>query len=286
MRIFILGANGMIGSTLFRFFLLQESLDVYGLVRSKFVRENLKLFKNILISGDLTDTNNLTDLIKEYKPLVIINCAGITKHLKECKDNVKAIQINSLLPHKIVNICKNSDTKIIQISTDCTFSGSKGNYTEKDVPDSFDIYGKSKYLGEILDKPHLTIRTSTIGHEMNTKHGLLEWFLVQNKCMGYKNAIFSGITTLELAKVIYKILRYHKNLSGLYHISSKPIDKYSLLKMISIIYKHTIELTPSLDFRIDRSLNSNRFSLATDYISPPWEEMISSMYKFQEKTNV
>lgn len=286
MRIFILGANGMIGSTLFRFFLLQESLDVYGLVRSKFVRENLKLFKNILISGDLSNTNTLADLIKEYKPSVIINCAGITKHLKECKDNVKAIQINSLLPHKIVDICKNFDTRIIQISTDCIFSGNKGNYTEQDVPDSIDIYGKSKYLGEILDKPHLTIRTSTIGHEIYTNYGLLEWFLVQNKCMGYKNAIFSGITTLELAKVIYKILRYHKNLYGLYHISSKPIDKYSLLKMIAVIYKHTVELTPSLDFRIDRSLNSTRFSLATDYISPQWEEMISSMYKFQEKTNV
>ncbi len=276
----------MIGSTLFRFFLLQESFDVYGLVRSKVIGENLKLSKNILISGDLTNTNTLADLIKEYTPSVIINCAGITKHLKECKNNAKAIQINSLLPHEIVNICRNLNTKIIQISTDCIFSGSKGNYKEQDIPDSIDIYGKSKYLGEISDKPHLTIRTSTIGHEINTKHGLLEWFLVQNKCMGYKNAIFSGITTLELAKVIYKILRYYENLNGIYHISSEPIDKYSLLKMISVTYKHNVELAPNLDFRIDRSLNSTRFSLATDYISPQWEEMISSMYKFQKKTNV
>jgi len=283
MKILVLGTTGLIGRTVFEELSLDNDLKVLGTSRSSIrnQRSNLNLD---YAPGSLS----LRNIIENNKPEFIINCIGITKHLKESKNSLTSISVNSLLPHEIVSYCSEVGSKLIQISTDCVFSGSKGNYIEGDVPDSQDLYGRSKFLGEVVDEKHLTIRTSTIGHEHNSKFGLLEWFLgQQDSCFGYKNAIFSGLTTIELSKVLREVISNYPELNGLYHVAGKPINKFDLLKIISRIYNKNIIINPDYDFHIDRSLNPKNFQNKTGYLSPSWEEMIDNMYKnFKKRNNV
>ena len=189
------------------------------------------------------------------------------------------IEINSLLPHKLLSAAEKYNIRLIHISTDCVFSGTKGNYSETDNPDPSDIYGISKLLGEFSCSKNLVIRTSIIGPELNTKRGLLEWFLSQkDECKGFEKAIFSGLTTLELSKVIGKYIIPRKDLTGLINISSKPISKLDLLKIIKKVYLKKIKISISNDLKIDRSLNSEKFYSLSKYICPNWEILIKDMY--------
>jgi dTDP-4-dehydrorhamnose reductase len=221
--------------------------------------------------------SDLNQLLKNHNPDWVINALGITKHTNVSISTSKMIQINSVFPHQLAQVCNKYASKLIQISTDCVFSGSKGNYIEVDTPDAVDLYGRSKGLGEVVYGNNLTLRLSTIGRELATNYGLLEWFLSQGEtCQGYRTAIFSGIPSRYLGYILTKHVFNQSGLSGLFHIASRPIDKYSLLRELAIFYNKDIEIIENMDFTIDRSLNSEKFSISTGYQMLSWANLINN----------
>lgn len=282
-KVLITGVNGLIGNTIFRFLNEDSNFDVYGTVRlSKLIDFPFNVSDNkIFFNIDLKNPESLLPNLIKIKPEVIINCVGITKHLKESEDPLVTIQLNSLLPHKLYQYSEIIGAKFIQISTDCVFSGKDGNYSEVDIPDSNDLYGRSKILGEVINGNALTLRISTIGHEINTNYGLLNWFLNQKgSCNGFKKAFFSGFPTVYFAMILRDHILVNKDLKGLYHLSSLPISKYDLLNIIKRIYKLNLEIIPENDYIIDRSLNSSKFKNETGFQPLDWNSMIELMYKY------
>jgi dTDP-4-dehydrorhamnose reductase len=280
-KILIFGSSGMIGHSLLRFLLLKNNYSIFATTRSSVPLNDINNFK-LFTNTNLDNTNDLLDVFNKVKPDIVINCAGIIKHSIEINNNYNVILLNSLLPHFLANLCSKYQARFIQISTDCVFSGLKGNYTEDDLPDSVDLYGRSKLLGEVYYGNAITIRTSVIGHERNGFKNLLDWFLNQtNNVEGYKKAFFSGLTNLELASVIYEYILTNKDLKGLYHLSSKSISKYDLLLLIKDIYEKNINIIPDdKKMIIDRSLDSSRFCKATGYTPKSWSLMIKEMKSF------
>lgn len=289
MKILVLGASGMIGSAVYKKLHADSSLRVYGGMRdlgsAKFFHASLQ--KDIVNSGDLTSKDQIPRLLAKVKPEVVINCAGLTKHRNEANNPEIAIPINGTMPHQFALACNDGGIRFIHISSDCVFSGSKGMYLESDLPDASDLYGKSKALGEVVSGNALTLRTSTIGHELHTKYGLLEWFLSQNnECVGFSKAIFSGLPSVVFAEVIKDFVLPSTNLVGLYQVSAEPINKYELLKLIANIYGKKIEIKQDCEFTIDRSLNYEKFRSATGYTPAAWPELIETMYKnYKANTN-
>lgn len=221
-------------------------------------------------------------VLQQVKPDVIVNCAGLTKHKPEAEDPLIAIPINALMPHRLAALSALAGARLIHISTDCVFSGEKGNYAESDFADARDVYGKTKALGELFYPHTVTLRTSTIGHELQSRFGLLDWFLSQETlCKGYRRAIFSGLPTVVFAQVIRDVVIPNTALSGLYHVAAKPINKFDLLKMIADIYGKTIEIVSDDQLAIDRSLNATRFRDATGYIAPEWLQLIKTMHAYK-----
>jgi dTDP-4-dehydrorhamnose reductase len=292
MKIIVLGANGMIGHCIFEFLMSDKNLDIYGTVRSnKYLSYGFDEYSGkILALNGFNDEKIINNFLLLHKPDIVINCIGITKHLIDGMMAIPSIKINALLPHILSSACGNIGSRLIHISSDCVFSGSKGNYSEEDIPDAQDIYGKTKALGEISDLSNcLTIRTSTIGRELGTRHGLLEWFLFQEEfCKGYSGAIFSGLPSIILAQIIYEVIIPRPDLNGLYNIAADPIDKYSLLKLISKIYSKRINIEFDDKFQINRSLDATKFKNATEYTSPSWPDMIKVMHdqEYMRKINV
>ena len=281
--IFILGSSGMLGNTLLRYFESLNQYKVIGSIRGTNPPAELNIFRKLLCNNlDVEDEENLFNVLSKYQPKIVINCIGVVKQLSFSKDPIKSIIINSLLPHKLSEICKSIDSRLIQISTDCVFSGKKGMYSEFDNSDAQDLYGKTKFLGEVVSSNDITLRTSIIGHELETSHSLLEWFLSQeNEVKGFRKAIFSGLPTIELARIIHKFIIPNRNLKGLYHVSSDPIDKFTLLNLISEIYRKEIKVTPDDNLIIDRSLSSKKFKQETGFVPLSWENMIHEMHKFR-----
>ena len=287
MKILILGSNGLLGNTITKYFFSQNKYQTFGSVRNS---SNLNFFKDkfqdkFYVVNNFFDFEEVEKLIKSITPNVIINCIGITNKFKNKTPSLveKYIKVNSLFPHKLYEICSKYDIRFIHLSTDCVFSGKKGFYSENDLPDPIDIYGKSKLLGELNYGNSITIRKSVIGHELTKKRGLLEWFLSQkDEVQGYKNAIFSGLTTLELAKIIENYIIPKENLKGVMHISGQTISKYDLLKLISCIYSQQKEIKLDESVKIDRSLNSTNFNHLTGYKPNSWTALIKSMYEFNQ----
>lgn len=275
----MLGSTGLIGVTVLKVLSEKPSLDVFGTVRSEC--SALKL-KNIFTGVDIQDHSKVLDIFVSIHPDIVINCVGATKHKGDGNQPINAINLNALFPHTLAQICNLIGTRLIHISTDCVFSGKKGSYTECDEPDADDVYGKSKALGEVLYGDTLTIRTSTIGHELNTNYGLLNWFLSQeNKCKGFKNAVFSGLPTVVLAQVIRDYILNNNSLKGLYHIAASPINKYDLLKLIAEVYGKKIDIELNEEFVIDRSLDATKFNLATGFKCPEWRQLIETMHQYK-----
>ncbi|WP_281742895.1 dTDP-4-dehydrorhamnose reductase family protein [Polynucleobacter yangtzensis] len=279
----ILGATGMMGNTLFRYLNQSPGFISYGTIRNS---SDIKRFKaedaqQILSGLDVGNLAQLADIIKTLKPDVVVNCIGIVKQLSEADDPLQVIPINSLLPHQLAKICLSHQSRLIHLSTDCVFSGNKGLYTESDFPDANDLYGRSKYLGEVDYPNTITLRTSIIGHEMHSNKSLINWFLSQSgEIQGFTKAIFSGLPTIELSKVIRDYVIPNKSMRGVYHISSDPIDKFHLLELTKNIYGKEINIIPTDKLKIDRSLDSSRFQAATGYSPPGWPDLILSMKNF------
>ena len=285
MKLLILGSNGLLGNTLTKYFLEKSSFETYGTTRdsSKICFFKEKYHKRIINIIDILNYKQLEAKINIIKPDAIINCLGITNKYAIMNFELvqKYIKVNSLFPHKLCEICFKNNIRLIHFSSDCVFSGSKGFYNENDNADPLDIYGKSKLMGELNYKNSITIRKSVIGHELNSKKGLLEWFLDQeNEVQGYKKVIFSGLTVLELAKIIERYILPRIDLKGLFNVSGQPISKYNLLKVIAGVYKKKIEIIPNELENIDRSLDSSKFNSLTGYKCKPWIELIQSMYEF------
>lgn len=280
MKVLVLGASGMIGSTMLRILARNTSWDVIGSIRAAEKPVSSAEAAATWVCGvDLANLDHLARLYREVHPDVVVNCAGLTKHLPSGNDPVPALTMNALLPHRLAELCVISRARLIHISTDCVFSGKKGNYRESDEPDATDVYGKTKHLGEVAGPGLVTLRTSTIGHEMGTRFGLLEWFLAQERCKGYRKAVFSGLPTVEFARVVRDLVIPDASLEGLYHVGAEAIDKDTLLRLIARVYCKQIEIETDDQVAINRSLDSQRFATATGYRAPGWPTMIETMHQ-------
>ncbi|MEN6324657.1 MAG: SDR family oxidoreductase [Syntrophomonas sp.] len=282
-RVLILGGSGMLGHKLYMRLSRQEQLDVYATFRQ--IDKVEWFFPPSLTSGligniDANNFESIADVTERIKPDLLINCIGIIKQLPAASNHLMSIYINALLPHKLAELCRKNAARMLHISTDCVFSGSRGNYRESDDKDAADLYGRTKALGEV-NYPHcLTLRTSIIGHEINTRYGLLEWFLASaGQVQGYRRHIYTGLTTTELSNFIIKHLIPKWSLHGIYHLSSQPISKYELLNCIKQIYKKQIEIKADDALFCDRSLDSSCLREIVNYTPPSWPEMLNNMYQ-------
>ena len=284
MKILVLGVSGMLGNAVFRYCSEDSQHEVIGSARSDSVRRNFPeaLGQRIVTGTDVDNQDSLALLFTKVKPDVVINCVGLIKQMADANDPLQAIPINSLLPHRLARLCDIAGARLIHVSTDCVFSGSKGNYLESDASDAKDLYGRSKFMGEV-DYPHcITLRTSIIGHELNSAKSLVGWFLAQQgSVMGYTKAIFSGLPTIELAHVIRDVVLPQPALRGLYHVAAEPINKFDLLTLVAQSYRKEIEIVADEQLVIDRSLNAQRFRAATGYVAPAWPELIQKMANFK-----
>ena len=283
MKILVLGATGMLGNAVLRLFAQSPGYQVFGSVRSSAARRLLpnELHPSVIAGVDVENIDSLTHLFAVVHPAVVINCVGLVKQLEEADDPLAAIPINALLPHRLARLCEVAGARLIHMGTDCIFSGVKGMYTEADASDAKDLYGRSKYLGEV-DYPHaITLRTSIIGHELDGVRSLIGWFLAQEGSVkGFKRAIFSGLPTVEIARVIRDHVIPQPELHGLYHVSAEPISKFDLLTLVAQTYRKTIDISADDQLVIDRSLDSTRFRQVTGFAPKPWPELIRSMRDF------
>ena len=279
MKILILGGDGMLGHQLLKQFSGRH--DVRVTLRQRLsAYKALKLFDEGNAYGgiEVGSMDGIVDVLGEFHPEAVVNAVGIVKQRPTAKESIPSLEINALFPHRLAGLCRAAGIRLVHMSTDCVFSGKEGGYRETDPSDAEDLYGRTKYLGEVYDSRCITLRTSMIGKELSRKQGLLEWFLSQRgRVHGFRNAIFSGFTTIELVRIIEKILVEHSKKGGLYHVSSEPISKLDLLALIKKEMDLDIEIIPTEEPRLDRSLNSTRFRKEFNYTPPTWEEMIKEL---------
>jgi len=280
MRLIVLGGTGMLGHTLWKY-LSRHFPDTYATIRKGIEDyENDPSFQSerVIDHIDVMDFQMLAGALRVIKPDVILNCIGLTKRREELQNPIPSIILNSILPHKLVRLAGDVKAKLIHFSTDCVFDGKTGHYLDDTPTNATDLYGRTKALGEVSGNNVLTLRSSFIGEEIHGGTELLEWFLSQkNTVYGFKNAIYTGLTTLELCKVIDKLLLEHPDASGLYNVSSDPISKYDLLRLIGEKMRRNINITPDELFHCDRSLDSGRFRKDFNYAPPTWTEMIEEL---------
>lgn len=278
-KVLVLGATGMLGHQVFIRLSTQSSLEVYGTYRNTIPYQLVKYHQKLLQIDDLASGEALNLFFSEPNTPsfdYVINCAGAIKQRNPSIEDL--VTLNTLLPYWLSKLSDVYHFKTVNFSTDCVFSGKKGAYTELDVSDAVEAYGKTKYLGEINHENTLNIRTSMIGHELSSAHSLLEWFLAQEDTVfGFKNAIFSGFPTYVIADFLGYILTNSLFISGTYHFSSEPIDKCTLLELIAKEYSKPIRIIPRLTPSIDRSLDSSLLRERFSFTTQPWPIMIKSM---------
>jgi dTDP-4-dehydrorhamnose reductase len=304
MKVLVLGGTGMLGHKMFQvlrerfpetYCAIRDSKDeswlkkigVFQPYRAAASARDLASDPDSRVIGGVNaeDFNALQNLLEKMRPGVVVNCVGVIKQREEAKVALPSVAINSYLPHWLANFCAGWGGRLIHFSTDCVFSGAGASdprgYREDDPSDAEDLYGKSKYLGEVAAENALTLRTSIIGRELRWRRSLLEWFLSQKgrQITGYKRALYSGLTTNHLAEVVAEIIGRHPQLSGLYQVTSHPITKYDLLCLLRDAYQIDVEIIPDEIFHCDRRLNGERFRQATGYTCPPWPELAAQLAK-------
>lgn len=279
MRVLILGGDGMLGHQLLKCFApLHETRVTLRLPVGAYSGYRLFDATNAYCGIDLRTVEPLIPVLADFHPELVINAVGIVKQRPLAADTALNLEINALLPHRLMALCKATRARLVQVSTDCVFSGRKGGYRESDLPDAEDLYGRAKLLGEVEAPDCVTLRTSMIGPELVRKAGLVEWFLAQQgHVQGYRNAIFSGFITAELARVIEKIATDFPGARGLYHLSSRPISKFALLTLLKKRLDLPLEIIPNDDYRCDRSLDAAKFQSQFGYRAPDWATMIDEL---------
>ena len=280
MRILILGGDGMLGHQLLKHFSVNHQASV-TLRQDEDQYRHYGLFNqtNAYYGIDVRSFGLLAEVFAEFQPDAVINAVGIVKQRSSSKESIPSIELNALLPHKLTLLCKMAGARLVHMGTDCVFSGKKGNYVESDMPDATDLYGRTKLLGELSDSHCVTLRTSIIGLELARKKSLVEWYLAQRgEIKGFKKAIYSGFTTIEMARIIEFVLLDCPSLHGVWHAAPKPINKYDLLNMLTkALARNDIVLKPEVDFVCDRSLLADAFIKETGYRPPEWEAMIDEL---------
>jgi dTDP-4-dehydrorhamnose reductase len=279
MRVLILGGDGMLGHRLLRHY--SACHEVRATLRGPLEHyTGFGLFHAGNADGgvDVQDFSTVRKVFTAFRPDAVINATGIVKQRAEAAEAIPSIEINALFPHRMAALCAETGTRFVHMSTDCVFSGRRGSYREDDLPDANDLYGRSKLLGEVAAVPAITLRTSIIGRELSRKTGLLEWFLAQQGTIrGYRQATFSGFTTIEVARIIDMLLTRFPQAHGLYHVSSAAISKYELLTLIRDRLGLATRIDPDDDFHCDRSLDSARFRTDFSYEPPSWLAMIDEL---------
>lgn len=270
----------MLGHQLWRHF--HKNHEVWVTLRkplSHYAEHGLFEASRTLSGIDVCNADSLEGAFRAARPDVVVNSVGIIKQLQEASNPLLSLSINSLLPHRLAQLCAVASARLVHVSTDCVFSGRKGNYTEDDASDADDLYGRSKFLGEVHEPHCITLRTSIIGRELETRSGLIEWFLSQQgkTIKGFRQAIYTGFTTHELARIVEQILLQHPDLGGLWQVSSEPINKYELLCLAKRAFGWPGEIATDDTFVCDRSLSSARFRQRTGYLPPSWEAMLEEL---------
>jgi dTDP-4-dehydrorhamnose reductase len=280
MRVLVLGAGGMLGHTLHRLLAAMPGFEVHGTLRRPLPPEAARRTRGALHSGvDALDTASVAAAIDTAAPAVLINCVGLIKQLEQAHDPLAAIALNAMLPHRLAQLCTARGIRLIHISTDCVFTGAQGHYPETAISDADDLYGRTKRLGEVSHGGHLTLRTSIIGHALQHGVSLIDWFLAQRgEVAGYANAVFSGLPTVEVARVLGRFVLPRADLAGLYHLGAAPIDKDSLLRLVARQYRHDIAIRRQEEPRLDRSLDSRRLRAAIGYEPQPWPDLVAAMH--------
>lgn len=285
MKVLVLGAEGMLGHKILQT-LASRFENVGGSIRGQRVAppyKGIPLFFSehihIIQSVNAMNTPALERTISVLAPEVIVNCIGIIKQRDESSVALPSIAINSLLPHQLAHWAAKWGGRVIHFSTDCVFSGRHGGYTEDSLSDAEDLYGKSKYLGEVAAPNALTLRTSIIGRELSSFASLLEWFLAQEgkTIKGYKRVIYSGVTTNYMADLVCRIIAEQPKLSGLYQVTSPPISKFDLLCMLQKAYRLEVNIEPDEEVVSDRSMIGTRFVETTGYRQPAWDELVEQL---------
>ncbi len=278
-RILVVGASGMLGHEAIR--VLAPDFEVWGACRNPETLPDLGIPSDRLLGGlDATNPGDAYELLDMVQPDVVINALGIVKQRADARAAIPSIEVNSLWPHVLADACARADARMVHVSTDCVFSGSRGGYREDDVPDAFDLYGRSKLLGEVTDRENaVTLRTSIIGWQLGEPTGLVGWFAAHRSeaLQGFTKAVFSGLTTQALTETIRDVVLPDADMSGLWHVSAEPIDKHALLSKLAGYLEWDVVLTPSEELVIDRSLDSTRFRARTGWTPPSWDEMLEAL---------
>ena len=278
-RILVVGASGMLGHEAVR--VLAPDFEVWGACRRPEALPDLGVPRERLLGGlDATDRDSAYTLLDRVRPDVVLNAVGIVKQRDDAKAAIPSIQVNSLWPHLLADACGRVGARMVHVSTDCVFSGSRGIYAEADVPDAFDLYGRSKLLGEVTDRENtVTLRTSIIGWQLEAPTGLVGWFAAHRSeaLQGFTKAVFSGLTTRALTEVVRDVVVPDATLSGLWHVSVDPIDKYTLLTKLAGYLGWDVDITPVAEPAIDRSLDSTRFRERTGWTPPSWDAMLEAL---------
>jgi dTDP-4-dehydrorhamnose reductase len=290
MRILILGGNGLIGHKMYQL-ISNNYQDTWVTLRnnlSSYSYSEIYNSEKVIDKIDLSNFKLLLNQLNVLNPDVVINACGITirRGIDAFKSN--SIILNSALPHFLNEWVVSNNKRLIHFSTDCVFSGKKGDYLDNDIKDAIDIYGLTKSMGEVIDsKCAITLRGSMIGRELENKTELLEWFLHQknNVIKGFTNVIYSGITTVRMAEIILKIINEYPNLSGIYNISSEPISKFDLLKKWND--KFSINATIEIDknYTSNKNLISDKLFKIIQLEQPIWDDLIHQLKIDEELYN-
>ncbi len=280
-RLLVLGATGMLGHMACR--MLARGFDLHATCRGAW-RDQPELARVIdaercIDDCDATDAARMRDVLERVRPDFVLNCVGLIKQKIGAEDPVRIIEINALLPHQLASWCTELGAKLVQLSTDCVFSGAKGNYSEDDPPDCVDLYGRSKLLGEVVKPPHLTLRTSMIGRQLRGHESLVEWFISQRggRVRGFTRAIFSGLTTQAVCRVVERVLTETPELAGLYHLAAAPMSKFELLSRLNRLMDLGARIDSDDSFVCGRSLDGGRFVQDTGVIVPDWDRMLEEL---------
>lgn len=278
MKVLVLGGSGMLGHKLVQNWI--NRFDLWTTLRGNFESvERFGIFdREKTVCG--VSAESFDSVVRAFavaQPAVVVNCIGVVKQVETVNDPIQTLTINAVFPHRVAALCRAVGARFINLSTDCVFSGTMGNYNETDVPDAADLYGRSKNLGEVTGENCLTLRTSIIGRELDSAHSLIEWFLSNRNgsVKGYKNAIYSGFTTLQMGDILGDLIENKKDMRGMWHVASQPISKYELLKLIESSFHANIAIEPEESFFCDRSLNGQKFAAAAQFKAPDWQSMIA-----------
>ena len=279
----------MLGHMLVR--VLSEHHQVIGTTSSKYDSKSplarILDKANWIDQVDVRNWQTVESAINHSKPNVLINCVGVIKQKMDSGNIMDAILINSLVPHQLAATCEKLDIRFIHFSTDCVFEGTPGIKYTSYTPNATDLYGTTKRLGEVNYAPAITLRTGFVGRQLSGAEGLFEWVLSQKgkAVSGYQNAIYSGLTTMALSRVIQQVIEVQPTLSGLYQVASNRINKFDLITQLNESLQLDLSIAKNTEFMCDRSMDGTEFTNSTNIQIPSWEEMLTEFAADQDFYN-